>query len=147
MPSRAELGWRAWVSRGAPLGGLWGEPAVQPAQASSAALVPEGKGQVGAVAALKWHLWMQGSEENGAVGASVFTVQACAPGISKKKTGRRSLLQEDCSKKLISISVLKRRLRFGRQRGCPYPGGAHPGDAKFNLSCYTGSQAKHFWDT
>lgn len=100
---RAEPGWLAWISSGASLGGLCGGPAVQPTQPSSAALEPEGKGQVGAIVARKWHLWMQGGEENRAVHACVFAVQACASGISKKKTGRRSLLQEDCSKKLISI--------------------------------------------
>lgn len=49
--------------------------------------------------------------------SSGFAAQRHVSGILKKKTGRRSLQQEDCSKKLISISAQKRHLRFGKQRG------------------------------
>lgn len=49
--------------------------------------------------------------------SSSFAAQSGTSGILKKKTGRRSLQQENCSKKLISVSALKRHLRFGKQRG------------------------------
>lgn len=66
---------------------------------------------------LKRHLWIWSWEENRVVVSSGFVSQTRAPGTLKKKTGRRRLQQEDCSKKLILISAPKRRLMFGKQSG------------------------------
>lgn len=49
--------------------------------------------------------------------SSGFTAQRRVSGILKKRTGRRSLQQEDCSKRLISVSAPKRHLRSGKWRG------------------------------
>lgn len=120
--------WRGWAGSGARSGGdgvrcdgaeqgapaPWRGTKKRRSQMSRAA---EDQGQAGTVVSLKWHLWISRGEENRAVVSSAFAAQTCASGILKKKTGRRSLQQEDCSKKLISVSALQRCLRFGKQRG------------------------------